>query len=307
LSDDLSAVYQLELGVNMDGTTTTVATGVTNTTTGAVSTTSVNSLGLRNTYIGLKSKSLGMVIFGTHDTPYKVATGQFDAFADSMGDFNAIIGNVNGEANFELRPKDVIAYVSPSLGGVTISIADVMSGTESAGTAAKPSPSVYSASVVYGAGALNVALAYEVHKNGAAVWDVAGKAVTGARLGAGYTIGGTKVGFVFESLKDDTANTAITRDALYLAVSQKLGKETIKLAFGQADDGESTLNTGATFMAVGLDHAFSKRTSVYALYAAAKNDTNATYGLGQGGAGGAYKPGANEDPTVFSFGVNHSF
>ncbi len=59
LNDGFSAVYQLELGVNVDGTTTTVATGVTNTTTGAVSTTSVNSIGLRNSYVGLKSDELG--------------------------------------------------------------------------------------------------------------------------------------------------------------------------------------------------------------------------------------------------------
>ena len=112
LGDGLSAVYQLELGVNMDGTTSSVATGVTSTTTGAVSTTSVNTLSLRNTYVGVKG-GLGTVLFGTHDTPYKTATGQFDAFADSMGDYNAIIGNVNGDTNFELRPRDVIAYVSP--------------------------------------------------------------------------------------------------------------------------------------------------------------------------------------------------
>jgi predicted porin len=315
MSDDLSAVYQLELGVNMDGTTQTtvesVTSATTNTTTGVTTVTTknanVNTLGLRNTYIGLKSKSLGMVIFGTLDTPYKSATSQFDAFGDSMGDYNAIIGNVNGDTNFELRPKDVIAYVSPSLGGVTISIADVLSGSETAGTAAKPSPSAYSASVVFGAGPLNVALAYETHKNGAATWDVAGTTVAGARLGAGYTIGGTKIGFVYESIKDDKANSAITRNALYAAVTQTIGNEKIKLAYGKADDGESTLNTGATFMAVGLDHAFSKRTSAYALYAVTKNDTNATYGLGQGGAGGSYKPGADEDPTVVSFGVNHSF
>ncbi len=54
LGNGLSTVYQLELGVNMDGTTSSVATGVTNTTTGAVSTTSVNTLSLRNSYVGVK-------------------------------------------------------------------------------------------------------------------------------------------------------------------------------------------------------------------------------------------------------------
>jgi predicted porin len=305
LGDGFSAVYQLELGVNVDGTTTTVATGVTNTTTGAVSTTSVNTIGLRNSYVGLKSEGLGVLIFGTHDTPYKTATGQFDPFGDSMADYNAIIGNVNGSSNFELRPKDVIAYTSPSWGGLQISAATSQSGSEAANTAADSR--LVSASAVFKAGALAIALAAESHKNGVATWDVAGKEVTGARLGAGYTIGGTKIGFVFETLKDDAAASAITRDAMYLAVSQKLGKETIKLAYGIADDGESVAETTAAFMAVGVDHAFSKRTSAYVLYAAMKNDAGATYGVGQGGAGGAYKPGAGVDPSVLSFGVNYSF
>jgi predicted porin len=89
----------------------------------------VNTISLRNTYVGLNG-GFGTVLFGTHDTPYKTATGQFDAFVDTMGDYNAIIGNVNGDANFELRPKDVVAYVTPSLGGVQLSVAWVLSGTE---------------------------------------------------------------------------------------------------------------------------------------------------------------------------------
>jgi len=309
LSDDLSAVVQVELQVNMDGTTSKVATGVTNTTTGAVSTTDVNTLSLRNTYVGLKSKSLGMLILGTHDTPYKLSTLQFDPFGDSMGDYNAIIGNVNGSSNFDLRPKDVIAYVSPSLGGAVISIAKVQTGTESASSATAPTVDAYSASALYNAGPLAVALAYEIHKNGVASgWDSTGKMKnSGAKLGAGYTIGGTKIGLVYEAIKDDNSDSAITRNAMYASVTQTIGKEKIKLAFGKAEDGKSTAKTGATFVAVGADHNFSNRTTAYVLYATTNNDAGATYGLGQGGSGGAYKPAAGEDPSVISFGINHSF
>jgi predicted porin len=91
-------------------------------------------------------------------------------------------------------------------------------------------------------------------------------------------------------------------------VSQKLGDETIKLAYGKADDGKDpNTKTGATLTAVGIDHSFSKRTTAYVLYAKTKNDTNATYGLGQSGAGGAYTPNAGESPSVIAFGLNHSF
>ncbi len=307
LGNGLSTVYQLELGINMDGSTSTVATGVTNTTTGAVSTTSVNTLSLRNTYLGLKG-GFGTVLFGTHDTPYKTATGQFDAFGDSMGDYNAIIGNVNGSTIFDLRPIDLIAYTSPSLGGVQVSVAAVLTGTESS-NGINSNASAYSAAAVYKSGPLALALAHEIHKNGTTTLlsDSVATTVAGTKLGAGYAFGGTKLGLVFETLESDLANSTNTRDAVYIAVSQKLGSETIKLAYGNADDGESTAKTGATFMAVGLDHAFSKRTTAYVLYAATDNDAGATYGLGQSGAGGAYKPAADEDPSVISFGVNYSF
>ena len=316
LGEGLSAVYQLELGVNMDGTTQKTAESVTsattNTTTGVTTVktkdANVNTIGLRNSYIGLKGESWGTVLFGTHDTPYKTATGQFDPFADSMGDYNAVIGTVNAAANFELRPKDVIAYVSPSWGGIQLSAGASQTGQESdngiAGNA-----SLYSASAVYKAGPLAVALAYETHKNGVTDGDKAGKGKNeGTRLGAGYTIGGTKIGLVYEILRDSTADSALTRDAVYVAVSQKIGKETIKLAYGSADDGDDpATKTGATLMAIGVDHSFSKRTTAYVLYAATTNEKDATYGIGTGGAGGAFKPGNGEDPTVVSFGINHSF
>jgi len=308
--DGLSAVYQLELGVNMDGTTTDVATGVTNTTTGAVSKTGVNTLSLRNSFVGLKHNGIGTVLLGTHDTPYKLSTLQFDPFGDSMGDYNAIMGNVNGSANFDLRPKDVIAYASPTWGGVQIMVAKVQTGTESASSATAPTVDAYSASALYNAGPLAVALAYEIHKNGVASgWDSTGKMKNaGTKLGAGYTIGGTKIGLVYEAIKDDNADSALTRNAVYVSVAQSIGKEKIKLAFGKAEDGKNpATKTGATLMTIGIDHNFSKRTSVFIVYAAMTNDADATYGLGQGGTGGAYKPNAGEDPTAFSFGIVHSF
>ncbi len=310
LGDNLSAVFQMEFGVNMDGTTTSVATGVTNTTTGAVSTTSVNNFNVRNTYVGLKHNSIGTLILGTHDTPYKSSTGQFDPFSDTMGDYNSIMGNVNGSANFDLRPKDVIAYVSPTLGGATLTIAKVQTGTETASSGTKPTVDAYSASANVNAGPLAVALAYEIHKNGVASgWDSTGKMKnSGTKIGAGYTIGDTKIGLIYEALKDDNSDSAITRNAVYISVTQAIGNEKIKLAYGKAEDGKNPLTkTGATLTAVGFDHTFSKRTSAFIMYAKMKNDTEATYGLGQSGAGGAYVPAAGESPSAFCFGVVHSF
>ncbi len=307
LSDDLSAVMQLELGVNYDGTQTSVATSVTNTTTGATKNTNIDKITYRNSYAGLSSKTFGTLIFGIHDTPYKLSTGSLDAFGDTMADYNAIIGTVNGTSDFDLRAKDTIMYLSPKWAGIQIMAATSETGQE-ADNNTTPNASEQSISASYSNGPLYVALANEVHKNAYGSLDTADHKITGTKAGAGYTIGGTKIGLVYEDLKDDVSDSKNTRKAFSFAVSQKLGDETIKLAYGKADDGKDpNTKTGATLTAVGVDHSFSKRTTAYLLYAKMNNNDDATYGLGQSGAGGAYTPKAGEKPSVVSFGINHSF
>jgi len=311
LGDGLTAIVQVELGINMDGTTSSVVSSVT-TSGGLVTgtkTTDVNTISFRNTFVGLRSDNLGTLLFGTYDTPYKLSTGKLDPFLETMGDYNSIISSVNGKVNFDLRFKDTAAYLSPTWSGLQLMASTSTSGTE-ASNGATGNPSASSASLSYTGGPLYASLAYESHKNGFADGDKAGKMKnTGAKAGLGFTTGGTKIGLVYESLKDDTADSANSRDAYFIAVSQTIGKETIKLAYGVAADGKGpATKTGATLVAIGVDHAFSKRTTVYALYAAVKNDAGATYGIGTGGAGGSYVPGvAGEDPSVISIGLNHSF
>jgi len=310
LGDGLSAIVQVELGINMDGTTSSVVSSVT--TSGGLVTgtkaTDVNTISFRNTFAGLRSDKWGTLLFGTHDSPYKISTGKLDPFVESMGDYNSIISSVNGKVNFDLRFKDTAVYLSPTWSGLQLMASTSTSGTE-ASNGATANPSAYSVSAAYTAGSLYASLAYESHSNGYTDGDKAGKMKnTGAKAGLGYALGDTKIGLVYESLKDDTSDSVNSRDAYYLAVSHTIGKETIKLAYGAAADGKSpATKTGATLAAIGVDHAFSKRTTVYAIYAAVKNDADATYGIGTGGAGGAYVPGAGEDPSVISMGLNHSF
>jgi predicted porin len=45
------------------------------------------SIGTRNTFIGLAG-GFGTFVMGRHDTPYKIATGKYDIFGDTIGDYN---------------------------------------------------------------------------------------------------------------------------------------------------------------------------------------------------------------------------
>lgn len=306
LGDGLNAVFQVELGVNLDGSQTTVVSSVTPSPVSS-KTTDIDKITYRNTFAGIRHKSVGTLLFGIHDTPYKLSTGKLDLFADTMADYNAVIGNVNGSSNFDLRAKDTVAFLSSSWGGISIGLARSVTGSETNNNG-PGNTNLSSASVTYDAKPVYVTAAYELHKNGYTSWDSDAYQNTGAKIGAGAAFGGTKIGAVYEKIDDDKPNSDKTRAALYVAASQTFGKETIKIAYGKADDGDNpATKTGATMMAVGIDHTLSKRTTVYALHAKTNNSENATYGLGQGGAGGSFTPAAGEDPSVFSIGINHAF
>ena len=306
LGDGLNAVFQVELQVNLDGTQTTVVSSVTPSPVSST-TTGIDTITYRNTFAGLRHQAAGMLLFGIHDTPYKLSTGRLDLFADTIADYNSVIGNVNGTANFEIRAKDTVAFLSSSWSGISIGLSRSTTGSETNNSSAG-NANLTSASVAYDVKPVYVSAAYEIHKNGYTTWDSDAFQNTGTKVGAGVTFGSTKIGAVYEKIKDDSPNSDRTRDAIYVAASHTIGKETLKVAYATADDGDNpATETGATMIAVGIDHAFSKRTTVYALYAQTKNDTNATYGLGPGGPGGAFRPAAGDDPSVVSFGINHAF
>jgi predicted porin len=256
--------------------------------------------------VGLRHGSAGTILFGIHDTPYKLSTGKLDPFGDKMGDYNAIIGNVGGTTNFDVRAKDTVAYLSPSWGGVSVNVARSVTGSESSNSGAG-NANLTSASIAYDAKPVYAAVAYEVHKNGYTSWDSDAFQNTGMKIGVGASFGDTKIGAVYEKLDDDKQGSDKTRDAMYLSLSQTFGKETINLAYGSADDGDNAATkTGATLIAVGIDHKLSKRTIVYLNYSAVDNEENATYAVGTG-TGGSYKPAAGKDPSAFSLGVIHTF
>lgn len=302
----IKTVFQVELGINFDGSGTPVVTSITSTTTGATKTTDTNFITMRNTFAGLKHDAAGTVLFGIHDTPYKISTGRLDPFADKVGDYNAIVGNVGGTTNFDLRTKDTVAYFSPSWAGVSVALARSTTGSETNNNGAGNS-SLTSASLSYDMKPVFVTAAYEVHRNGYTTWDTNAYPNTGIKVGAGVAFGDTKIGAVYEKLDDDKQNSDKTRNAMYLSLSQAFGKETINLAYGSAGDGDAaTTKTGATMIAVGLDHKLSKRTTVYVSYSSIDNEENATYAVGTG-SGASYTPAAGKDPSAVSLGIVHNF
>lgn len=293
LGDGLTAVWQIEQQINMDNTGGT--------------------LGTRNTFLGLKSDDMGTVLMGRHDTPYKLATRKLDIFGDSIADNRALLGAVSGksaQAAFDGRQPDVIAYISPDLSGFTGAIAYVNLNEGATGAAvpgtATGKASALSLAGMYKADALYAGLGYEEHKLDTVA---AGAKESAWKLGLGYDIDALGLGFVYEKTSDNlTAVTAANKfghNAYYLSANYKMGMSAIKFAYGKAGQLGATLNSGSNQLSLGYDHGLSKRTKVYAIYSRISNQSAASYGFSQTTATSINGIGAS--PSVFSFGMKHSF
>jgi predicted porin len=321
LGGGLAAIWQIENQLDMDGginnlsiTTSSAAPGVP-AGTGTLGGGSF-SASLRNTFVGLKG-GFGTALIGKHDTPYKLATASLDIFADTAADYNNIIGNFQGINAFDLRPGNVMAYITPVFSGLSGAIAYV-AGNE-LGNGSTGNSNAWSAMGVYSNGPIFASLAYEKHNDVPTPFFTADDRAW--KLGAGYTFGNAKVGLIYEDMKlEDTVGAAeLKRKAWYLNGMYTMGNIDLKAAFGSAGDTKTNVGTvpdsGAKTYSIGADYNMSKRTKVYALYTKTKNDTNADYGVGAG-QGSAYVPDNNtsgttgnsgDDPSVFSIGIRHSF
>jgi len=301
LGGGLAAIWQFEQGVNVDNGGNSSAWG--------------NS---RNTFLGLKG-GFGTVIAGTNDTPYKMSTTALDPFADTAGDYNAIIGSFSGLNTSDLRLGNVLAYISPSFSGLTAAIATSFL-KETGVNNINGGPSAYTGMVNYANGPLYLSAAYEQAKHldptafGAADMDL-----RSWKLGAGYNFGNFTVNALYDNIKA-TVNTPITtpnsakRSAYGLNGVYNMGAVALKAGYYHAGKISSSSNTGANMYELGADYNLSKRTKAYAVYTRMNNDTNASYCAGGAATAGFGSSGVNavcsgnsKDPSIFSVGMRHTF
>ena len=301
MGDGLSAVWQIEQLVTIDS-----ASGAGNT------------LSTRNTFAGLSSGSAGTFILGRHDTPYKIATRSLDVFADTAADNRSLMGSTAGGGGFtavhDNRLGNVAAYVSPAMSGFTGIIAYV-AGAETA-TTGQVKGNAWSMAGLYGNGPANASLSYQVVNVGTAGSGTMGglgglggdDKAKAWKLGGGYTMDAITANAAYEKTSNTIGGaSAAGQNNWYLSGKYSFGNDAVKLAYSRAGDVQATSNTGAQQWALGYDHNMSKRTSLYALYTRVSNDTGAAYGLTGVSTGGQAAAGAGQDPSVWSFGMKHTF
>lgn len=318
LGNGLKAVWQWESNLN-------------STNVGA-QTAATPGTGQRNTFLGL-SGGFGTVLFGNHDTPYKLG-GSADLFADTAADATcgtngAGTGTVGvtciiGANGTDLRLSNVIAYISPTFSGFHVAVAGVAgeeSGAENAGNNANGLTDALSMLAVYENGPLKVTLAHEKVKaaltDSNAVVAVAGVADVGVvqgtnavapvaanassngsatKLNVGYKIGAIGLGYTYERSTNNPLAASATRvkDKAQLAsVSYAMGATTLGLQMGKFDDRGN---------AVAGDSNADLSTWTAGAYHALSKRTQAYVGYHN-----AKLQGNNNDVKVLTMGLNHSF
>jgi predicted porin len=310
LGNGLSAIWQVEQQINIDDA-------------------AKNTFASRNTFAGLKSESLGTVLFGIYDTPYKISTRKLDVFGDNIADNRALIGAPKAVAavtptatagasafagasnqGFELRPTNVLAYISPAFAGVTATVATV-NLTEQNYTSVHLANNALSLAVMYDVAPFYGSVAYESHKLDTLA---AGAKESATRLGFGFKPEAFELNVVYEKTTDNFGTGQVNQyghSAFYVGGKYNIGNDAVKLAYGKAGQLANTAvpvaNTGASQVSVGYDHGLSKRTKLYALYTKITNGKGINYGLSQNSGAATTSSGFGTSPSAISLGVKHSF
>jgi predicted porin len=280
LGGGLKAIWQIESGVNLDEQNGTWAS--------------------RNSFVGLAG-GFGTVLLGNHDTPFKLVGRSVDLFGDTLADSRNILGGAGTDSS-DMRADNVLVYMSPSFSGLMVTAAYSTDPVSLATNAAdRDATDVWSVNATYTNGPLFLGAAYS---DGDVLNDILGQD-SNWRLAGGYTFGNFKVVGQYDSYEDSTA-AGEDFDAWMVGASYTMGAAVLKANY---IDGEVDNCTGVgcdpSQWTIGADYNLSKRTSVYALYAAGEEGVTLGYGAGTSDriSGG----NADGDVAVLSFGVVHTF
>lgn len=282
LQPDMDLVYQLEM--EFDTTEQQTFTG-------------------RNSFIGVKG-GYGNILAGQHDTPLKAVRAHgTDLFGDTIADVRSIIGAVADDAGakLDIRARNAIMYQSPDSNRTQLFLL-YSTDTEPASTVDNNSNNLVSISVTQLQGPLYMGIAYQNQSRSI------GEDIDAIRFAASYRFTDYRVGGIFET-SDAGSNSSLTRDAYAINGRYNLSPRTwVGVQLAIVDDYDGSTGTGASNISTGISHDLAQTTRVYAVLSYTGNDSNAAFGLSQGGIQDSVTAAApGENVTGISVGLVHMF
>jgi len=234
---------------------------------------SVKLDGSRNAYAGLKG-GFGQVIAGRHDMPFKNVGRKFDLFGDTIGDNRAITRLKVGGDDWADRRNDLVMY-SGNFGAVSLDVALGQEENTDKG-------SDMGLDLFYKQGPITVAFVHETHGKGNLTLGT--KDSSGDMLAGSYSMGNMMFAAGYLSIGNLGGASDLDVTGWTLAASMKSGANKFKLQYtnGEADCTGCT-GTDGSILALGVDHAFSKSTTGYLMYAAIDNGNNIDFSFSDTG------------------------
>lgn len=335
LGGGLSAIAQMDLRFSAD-VDQTVPNGF-----GAVSSTTRMS---GNTFVGIRSKTLGTISLGRLDLHYGSQPDDIAAKAGALmaSSVSLMDSTVAGAIAGNTRTPNVVAYDTPNWNGFTARVAYStnpagveadLAATPAGGTALRKgrawnfapkytaknwgvgysywSQKADNFTTVGAAGAIN-----NLGVAGAAAGAATGADQKGQTYSGYYQWGGLKAGLAWNKSETRVAITGVKssdRTAWTIPVSYTMGKHNIYAHYTKAGNDKTTVaNDSAKMIAVAYVYDLSKRTSVGLTYAKITNDVAGNYNFFTNTATGAFgsqnsAPAAGEDPRLIAATIRHAF
>jgi len=311
LGNGLSAIYQVEYGVGLNGK----SSKATDATTGKVTNAdNQHNFVQRNTFVGVKG-GFGTFLMGRHDVPGKIALGKVAyAFPGmSSGSGHTINSAVHIGFDHNLRANNVLAYISPNWGGFKFALATVAGEASNTATATDVASGIaegMSLGLMYSNGPWYAGLGYTKLSG-----ELLGNQTTDTMvfeergiigLALKYAPGPWEIGYLFETV-DEGSVKEIDRHYLYGAYA--FGNNKLYLQYGMADgdfgvltanDATDDVNLERTVYGIGLKHSLSKRTAAFVAYTANENDVSRA-------TANADETFDYNDGSIFSIGLRHKF
>lgn len=258
----------------------------------------------RNSFVGLKSKSMGSVLIGTHDMPLKSLEGtaaQLWAEGEAMEVIIHGKGTKTSGSNFDnvhTRQKNVLLYQSPKFSNITVKAAYSPDENQTTTT----NQSIYSLSAEYNDGTYNAGIATQSKDKSDKTFAMSATKITlGAKMGD--FIGGAAF-----SMLDNNATLASaarkTTNSLF-TIGYIMGATTLKFNYGSSGESASGAADDLTMTAFEVNYALDKQTNVYASYAQIANNSKAKGTFV--GSDTFPSAAAGNDPTALTLGVRYNF
>ena len=249
LTDTTKLVYQLEYGIDVDADTN-----------------GKNQFYSRNTFIGLAHNTMGTLIAGRHDTPFKLAKGGVDVFNDYD---NVALGKLMVGEN---RVNNVIAYKSPTLVGVPVTFmaAAVLSEEDKdadvANTDIDEGANGYSASLAYDQNGVYLAAGYDNNIQSSktdSAWRLAGS----VDMGKINMVSGLTLGALYQ--ETDVADKSDDEKSWLVSGKYKIGATpwAVKAQYIDTSNQSGVKDRDAQEIALGAEYTINKATKGH-LYAA---------------------------------------